>query len=351
LGTAGQIAWGAGGSPAGAPSREVWYPFWVTQLMTSALLRVTSITLALLLAQLPLVPLVQAQEVSRPALNEAQKVKTKEHYEKATRLYNVGKYQEAIAEYEAAYLVSADPVMLFNIAQCHRLNNQPDEAARFYKNYLRNAPGAPNRDDVERKIGEMERLSEERRRTNVSPVTPAPPPSGPAATVPPIVPPPGPAVSPGSPPPLSAGAPPPAEPVTPGEPVAGVSQSMPPSHSRVLPYTLMIAGGVLVATSVVFGAVAASKAKQVEDRAKVQGAIFDTSAKKLQDDGKAASGVAVLTGIAGLAAGGVGLYFLLRSPSSSETAAASDAAPAPAGTSVFPVVGAGTWGAGARFAF
>ena len=61
--------------------------------------------------------------------------------------------------------MSADPVMLFNIAQCHRLNNQPDEAARFYKNYLRNAPGAPNRDDVERKIVEMERLSEERRRS------------------------------------------------------------------------------------------------------------------------------------------------------------------------------------------
>ena len=141
----------------------------------------------MLLAQLPLVPLAQAQEVSRPSLNEAQKQKTKEHYEKATRLYNVGKYQEAIAEYEAAYLVSADPVMLFNIAQCHRLNNQPDEAARFYKNYLRNAPGAPNRDDVERKIVEMERLSEERRRTNAPPVTPTPPP-GPAPTAPPVAP-------------------------------------------------------------------------------------------------------------------------------------------------------------------
>ena len=106
----------------------------------------------------------RAQEVARPQLSDTQKQKTKEHYEKATRLYNVGKYPEAIVEYEAAYLVSADPVMLFNIAQCHRLNSQPEEAARFYKNYLRNAPGAPNREDVERKIAEMERLTEERRR-------------------------------------------------------------------------------------------------------------------------------------------------------------------------------------------
>jgi tetratricopeptide (TPR) repeat protein len=310
-----------------------------------ALLRVMPVTLALLLSQLPLVPVARAQETSRSQLSEAQKQKTKEHYEKATRLYNVGKYQEAIAEYEAAYLVSADPVMLFNIAQCHRLNNQPDEAVRFYKNYLRNAPGAPNRDDVERKIVEMERLSEERRRANV-PTTQPPTPT-------PVTPAPGPAVSPAGPPPLGTGSPPPGS--SPGEPVSGVSQTMPKRHNRVLPYTLLISGGALLATSVVFAAVAGSKAKQVEDRAKAPGAIFDTGAKKLQDDGKAASGVAVVTGLAGLAAGGIGLYFLLRLPSSSETGEASPLAAETAtrapGTSVFPVVGDGAWGAGARFSF
>jgi tetratricopeptide (TPR) repeat protein len=303
------------------------------------------VTLALLLSQLPLVPVARAQEVPRSQLSEAQKLKTKEHYEKATRLYNVGKYQEAIAEYEAAYLVSADPVMLFNIAQCHRLNNQPDEAARFYKNYLRNAPGAPNRDDVERKIVEMERLSEERRRANVSTTQP------PAPT--PVTPAPGPPVPSDGTSPLATGSPPSGSP--PGEPASGVSQTMPQRHSRVLPYTMMISGGVLVVASLLFGGVAASKAQQVEDRAKAPGAIFDTGAKKLQDDGKAASGVAVVTGLAGLAAGGVGLYFLLRSPGASETAAASPAADGTAtrapSTSVFPVVGDGTWGAGARFSF
>jgi hypothetical protein len=116
---------------------------------------------------------------------------------------------------------------------------------------------------------------------------------------------------------------------------------------------MLISGGVLLATSVLFGAVAASKAQQIEDRAKEQMPIFDTAAKKIQDDGKAASGVAVVTGLAGLAAGGVGLFFLLRSPGSAETAAADSTggSTARAGTTVFPVVGDGTWGAGARFSF
>jgi tetratricopeptide (TPR) repeat protein len=306
-------------------------------------LRVAPIILALLLSQFRL---ASAQEVTRPQLSDAQKQKTKEHYEKATRLYNVGKYQEAVGEYEAAYLVSADPVMLFNIAQCHRLANQPDEAARFYKNYLRNAPGAPNRDDVERKIAEMERLSEERRRAGTPSVQPAQP------TPPPVSPTPGPMpAGPASPPPLDTGAPPAAT-TSPGEPSI-VAESAPPRRSRVLPYTMLISSGVLLATSVLFGAVAASKAQQIEDRAKAQMPIFDTGAKKIQDDGKAASGVAVVTGLAGLAAGGVGLFFLLRSPGSSEAAAADSTGgtTARAGTAVFPVVGDGTWGAGARFSF
>jgi hypothetical protein len=308
-----------------------------------ALLRVTPVILALLLAPLPL---ARAQEVARPQLTEAQKQQTKEHYEKATRLYNVGKYQEAVGEYEAAYLVSADPVMLFNIAQCHRLNNQPDEAARFYKNYLRNAPGAPNRDDVERKIAEMERMSEERRRASAPPVSPIP---APVAT-----PAPGP-VAPPSGPPLATTSPPPVAPVSAGGSETDVSEAMPPGRSRVLPYTMLISGGVLVAASVLFGAVAASKANQLEERANMPNPIFDTGAKKLQDDGKAANGVAVVTGLAGLAASGVGLYFLLRAPSPSETAAAGSGtagrSAATAGASLFPVVGAGTWGAGAHFNF
>jgi len=49
-----------------------------------------------------------------------------------------------------------DPAYLFNIAQCHRKMGHDKEAADFYKSYLRAAPNAPNRPDVEKRIEEME---------------------------------------------------------------------------------------------------------------------------------------------------------------------------------------------------
>ncbi len=49
-----------------------------------------------------------------------------------------------------------DPVFLFNIAQCHRKMGHDKEAVDFYKSYLRNAPNAPNRADVQKRIQELE---------------------------------------------------------------------------------------------------------------------------------------------------------------------------------------------------
>src|SRR5688500_13981587 len=86
----------------------------------------------------------------------------KEMYDKATRLYDVGRYGEAIEEYQSVYLLIDDPAMLYNIAQSYRLWDKPDEAVRFYRNYLRRSPAASNRADVEKKIVDLERTIEER---------------------------------------------------------------------------------------------------------------------------------------------------------------------------------------------
>jgi hypothetical protein len=286
----------------------------------------------------------RAQDAPSPKLTESQKRQTKEHYEKATKFYNLGKYSDAVAEYQSAYLISADPVMLYNIAQCHRLNNQPEDAARFYKNYLRNAPGAVNRAEVEKKIEEMERLSEERRRQGSS--APAAPPTTPATGTPP------PATAEGQAPlgqiatapsltPPDVTTPPP-----PGAtPEATVQQSLPPevppSRSRVVPMSFLIGGGALVATGLVFGAVAGSKAKQVEEKSRASNARFDDSIQKLEKAGRSASAMAVVSGLVGLVAGGVGAYLFFRSPS--ETA--------PPSTTVFPITGHGLAGAGVSLRF
>jgi tetratricopeptide (TPR) repeat protein len=80
----------------------------------------------------------------------------KEHFNQGTRHFELGHFQEALGEYEAAYMAVPDPVFLFNAAQCHRKMGHDKEAVGFYKSYLRNAPNAPNRADVQKRIQELE---------------------------------------------------------------------------------------------------------------------------------------------------------------------------------------------------
>ena len=72
-------------------------------------------------------------------------------------MYNLGRFSEALSEYEAAYLTVQDPPFLFNIAQCHRKMGKNKEALESYRSYLRVAPDAPNRGEVQRRISELER--------------------------------------------------------------------------------------------------------------------------------------------------------------------------------------------------
>ena len=81
---------------------------------------------------------------------------SKDHFNQGTRHYELAHFKEALAEYDAAYMAVPDPAYLFNIAQCHRKMGHDKEAVDFYKSYLRAAPNAPNRADVEKRIQELE---------------------------------------------------------------------------------------------------------------------------------------------------------------------------------------------------
>lgn len=78
-------------------------------------------------------------------------------YNRGTSFYNLGRYKEALVEYEAAYLAIQDPPFLYDIAQCHRKLGNNKEALGFYRNYLRVSPNAPNRPEVQKRIAELER--------------------------------------------------------------------------------------------------------------------------------------------------------------------------------------------------
>jgi tetratricopeptide (TPR) repeat protein len=80
----------------------------------------------------------------------------KAHYETGVRHFDLSEYEPALAEFKEAYRNKPDPAFLYNIAQCHRKLGHGDEAVTFYQSYLRRAPDAKNRDEVERRIAELQ---------------------------------------------------------------------------------------------------------------------------------------------------------------------------------------------------
>src|SRR6266496_3989928 len=128
------------------------------------------------------VALMAAARPARAQMTQVQKDEVKLHYQRATRAYDLQKYTEAIDEYQKAYEISGDPPMLYNIAQAYRLADQPGQAAQYYRRFLQRMPNARNREDVERKIADQEKLADQRKK--LEPV--APPPTAPTKP-PPIV--------------------------------------------------------------------------------------------------------------------------------------------------------------------
>jgi hypothetical protein len=79
-----------------------------------------------------------------------------QHYDRGAKLYNLGHFQEAIPDFEKAYDLDPSPIFLFNIAQSHRQLGNKERALFFYRRYLEQAPKATNRDDVERRMKDLE---------------------------------------------------------------------------------------------------------------------------------------------------------------------------------------------------
>jgi tetratricopeptide (TPR) repeat protein len=105
----------------------------------------------------------------------------REHYQKGSVAYELGHYDTAITEYEAAYRAFNEPTLLYNLGQAHRLARHLTEALHFYKMYLIKVPDAPNRADVEARIDALQTAIAQ------APAAPSPPV---AATPQPVSPPP-----------------------------------------------------------------------------------------------------------------------------------------------------------------
>ncbi|HEX6836513.1 MAG TPA: hypothetical protein VF334_08060, partial [Polyangia bacterium] len=121
---------------------------------------------------------VGSKRASADEVNEA-----REHYKKGTKAFELGAYDEAVAEYSAAYRLRDDPALLYNLGQAHRLANHPTEALHFYRLFLMKVPSTPNRVEVETKIDELQRLVDQQKKTqNLPPDSVKSPGSTPATT-------------------------------------------------------------------------------------------------------------------------------------------------------------------------
>ncbi len=112
--------------------------------MTAAVVRVM-LAVAMLLAL-----------VRGASAEDAETRVAKRYFEKGQKLFALGKFDQALEEYQAAYDAKPIPDILFNIGQCYR-NLGDFEAAIFsFKKYLKLTPRAENRELVEDYITELE---------------------------------------------------------------------------------------------------------------------------------------------------------------------------------------------------
>lgn len=122
-----------------------------------------------------------------PSARAENKEKARELYRAATHNYDFGEYQQALDGFKEAYQNYEDPAFLFNIAQCHRAIGHKQEAITFYKSYLRNSSDAPNRDEVQKTIADLQ-AAIDREKLTAQPVAPSVPPAPVAQTTTPTVP-------------------------------------------------------------------------------------------------------------------------------------------------------------------
>jgi hypothetical protein len=178
-----------------------------------------------------------------PAWADARTEKAREHYLQGDAYYKLDKYTEALREYEEAYIAKPDPSFLYNIAQCHRLMGDKLQAIKFYRRYLNDAAGAPNRAIAEKHIKELEEaLSHGAGTTNdagrgaaIGPPAPLPlaAPGAMPAAVPSPPPPSPPRAAPES---LALGAPPPVEATAPAPTLSSVETPANAAPERARPF-------------------------------------------------------------------------------------------------------------------
>lgn len=205
-------------------------------------------------------------------------------YDEGKRHFDLGEYSAAIASWRRSYLLSSEPLLLFNIGQAYRLSGNCAQANRFYRNYRRAVPEPQNRAELEQAMAVCAGVEPATRDAETKPPEPAE--TKPTETPAPR---------------LTESVPPTPSSVDGG--VAGKnvdSPSVPPDHGRSLRITgLLVAGGGAAAgvVALVSGIQASREATAVSEQP--QGSIWTGALQDHQSAGKSAQTRARVFGVVG----------------------------------------------------
>lgn len=120
---------------------------------------VTSLRFALLgslsFALLTEAPAARAEAPSSEAVVESRREKAKAEYKRGSELYNAGQYRPAVAAFMAADKLAPSAALSFNIALAYEKLDDASGALRWYRDYLRRSPRAPNASTVQARVDEL----------------------------------------------------------------------------------------------------------------------------------------------------------------------------------------------------
>ncbi len=85
------------------------------------------------------------------------------HFRQGKAEFELGRFAEALAQYEKAYQIAPLPGLLFNIGQCYRNLGKYEKAIFAFRLYLRKRPEAANRDAVLGLLRELRQKIDEQR--------------------------------------------------------------------------------------------------------------------------------------------------------------------------------------------
>src|SRR3954453_21978203 len=118
------------------------------------------------------------------ALGDGNKDIARGYFQAGVALYDQGKYEEALYEFQRAQALSHNAELYFNMAACEEHMDHYQAAAVFLKQYLLERPEAPDRENVEARVKALDQRDERLHRPEGQPtavvvqpaVTPPPPP-------------------------------------------------------------------------------------------------------------------------------------------------------------------------------